>query len=55
MRQDAGLTQLDMEIRCGISQTQVSRIENGQKNIEFSTLVMLAEALDVPLHQFFKG
>lgn len=35
------------------SRTEVSRIENSLKNIEFYTIVKLAEALDVTLEEFF--
>ncbi len=47
------MTQLDVEIGSGINRTEISRIENGQKNIEFITLVKLAIALDVELQDFF--
>lgn len=42
-----------MEINSGINRTEISRIENGQKNIEFLTLVKLAIALDAELEDFF--
>jgi transcriptional regulator with XRE-family HTH domain len=48
------MTQLDVEITSGINRTEISRIENGQKNIEFTTLVKLALALDIELIDFFK-
>lgn len=53
IRQKKGLTQLDLELESGISRTEISRIENGLKNIEFYTIVKLAEALDVPLVELF--
>jgi len=49
-----GLSQLDLELESGISRTEISRIENGIKNIEFLTLVKLAVALDIELQQLFK-
>jgi len=54
LRLKKGLTQLDMEVESGISRTEISRIENGLKNIEFLTVVKLAAALDLSLHEFFK-
>ena len=54
LRQKNSLTQLDLELESGISRTEISRIENGQKNIEFLTIVKLATALDISLHEFFK-
>lgn len=53
IRQKKGLTQLDLELESGISRTEISRIENGQKNIEFFTIVKLAEALDIDIAKFF--
>jgi len=47
------LSQLDLEIQSGINRTEISRIENGLKNIEFLTMVKLAEALGVELYDFF--
>lgn len=54
LREKEGLTQLDLEIQSGINRTEISRIENGQKNIEFMTIVKLAVALDIDLKDFFK-
>lgn len=48
-----GLSQLDLELESGISRTEISRIENGLKNIEFYTIVRLAVALDVKLNDLF--
>ncbi|HMR56889.1 MAG TPA: helix-turn-helix transcriptional regulator [Cyclobacteriaceae bacterium] len=53
IRKQKKMTQLDVEIGSGINRTEISRIENGQKNIEFITLVKLAIALDVELQDFF--
>lgn len=49
-----GFSQLDLELSSGINRTEISRIENGQKNIEFFTVVRLAEALEVDLIELFK-
>jgi transcriptional regulator with XRE-family HTH domain len=48
------LTQIDLEVKSGINNGDISRIENGQKNIEFYTLIKLAEALEVELVDLFK-
>ncbi len=53
LREDKKLSQLDLELRSGINRTEISRIENGQKNIEFFTIVKLAAALDTTLSQLF--
>jgi transcriptional regulator with XRE-family HTH domain len=54
LREEKGLSQLDLELQCGINRTEISRIENGLKNIEFMTIVKLAVALDIELATFFK-
>lgn len=53
-RKRSKLTQVDLELRTGINNGDISRIENGQKNIEFYTIVRLAEALEVELQDLFK-
>lgn len=55
LRKKKGLSQLDLEIQSGINRTEISRIENGTKNIEFLTIVKLAVALDAELCDFFKN
>ncbi|MDR3681698.1 MAG: helix-turn-helix transcriptional regulator [Flavipsychrobacter sp.] len=53
LREEKKLSQLDLELKSGINRTEISRIENGQKNIEFFTIVKLATALDTTLLQLF--
>jgi len=55
LREAINLIQLDLEVRCGISRTDISKIENGHTNIEFLTLVKIAESLKVELSVFFKS
>ena len=45
MRQDAGVTQQELEKRTGITQTEISRYELGKRNITLRTLLRLTEAL----------
>ena len=54
LRELNSLSQLDLEIKSGINRTEISRIENGLKNIEFFTLVKLAEAFEVSIDQMFQ-
>ena len=54
LRLAKGLSQLDLELESGINRTEVSRIENGLKNIEFMTVVKLAAALEIEILEFFK-
>lgn len=53
LRKHKAWTQLDLEVKSGIQRTEISKIENGLKNIEFFTIVKIAEALDVELSDFF--
>jgi len=54
IRESKNLLQLDLELSSGINRTEISRIENGQKNIEFFTIVKLAEVLGVQIRDFFE-
>ena len=54
IRKDKGLTQLDIEVKSYISRTDISKIENGLKNIEFITIIKIAEALEVEIVAFFQ-
>ena len=54
LRKNKNLTQVDLELLCSINNGDISRIENGQKNIEFITIVKLAAALEVELFELFK-
>lgn len=45
--------QLQLEVDSGIDRADISKIENGHKNIEFYTIVRLAEALKVEVADFF--
>ena len=53
IRVKKGLSQLDLELESGISRTEISRIENGLKNIEFFTLIKLAVAIQIDVKDFF--
>lgn len=53
IRKKAGLSQLDLELKCGIDRTEISRIENGLKNVEFTTIVKFVEALQVEISELF--
>ena len=54
IRQDKNLVQLDLEVKAGISRSDISKIENGLKNIEFITIIKIAEALDVEVVELFR-
>lgn len=49
IRTDKGLTLLDLEVRTGINEGDISKIENGKKNFAFTTLMKLAKGLEIPV------
>ena len=53
IRKAKELSQLDLEIESGINRTEISRIENGERNVEFYTIVKLANALGISVRDFF--
>lgn len=52
-REEAGLTQKQVADTGIVSQTEISKIENGQRKVEFVVLVKLAELYGKKL-DFFK-
>ncbi|MBN8666115.1 MAG: helix-turn-helix transcriptional regulator [Chitinophagales bacterium] len=53
LRKSKGLSQLDLELESGINRTEISRIENGIKNIELLTLFKIKDALKIEIHELF--
>ncbi|MGE3630426.1 MAG: helix-turn-helix domain-containing protein [Sandaracinaceae bacterium] len=53
LRAIQGLMLAELEEYSGIGLTQLSRIENGQKNISMRTALRIADALGVQLHELF--
>lgn len=48
-RKEAGLTQAELSKKIGISQADISRLENGTRNPSLAMLERIAEALDTTL------
>lgn len=48
VRNDKGLTMLEVEVITGISEGSISKIENGKKNPALTTIIKLANGLSVP-------
>lgn len=49
-RLSAGLTQMQLSERSGISQADISRLENGTRNPSLNLLKRLAAAMNTTLH-----
>jgi len=47
LREKKGLSQDDVAVRCRITKSSLSVIENGNRNFSFTTLLALAKALEV--------
>lgn len=48
-RKEAGMTQLELSQKSGISQADISRLENGSRNPSIALLQRIAKALDATL------
>ncbi len=53
IRAESGLTTTRLAKKVGISQAQISRLENGQQGFRSGTLVRIAKALKVPPFRLF--
>ncbi|WP_073077925.1 helix-turn-helix domain-containing protein [Chitinophaga jiangningensis] len=52
-RKGQNLTQLDLEIVTGISNQDISKIEKGRKDLHFTTVVRIANALGITLNDLY--
>ncbi|PZR03192.1 MAG: XRE family transcriptional regulator [Flavobacterium psychrophilum] len=48
------LTQVDLEVNCGVNNCDISKIEQGKLNITFTSLTRLARGLDLALWELVK-
>ncbi len=53
LRSQLGMTTTDLAKKVGISQAQISRLENGQQGFRSGTLVKIAKVLRVPAFRLF--
>jgi transcriptional regulator with XRE-family HTH domain len=53
IRKHKSLTLLDLEAETNIPNGRLSKIENGQVNVEFITIARIAEALKVEIMDLF--
>lgn len=51
LREQAGLTQIQLAERIGCDQSVISRIESGQRALTLDRLKSIAKALQIPLAQ----
>ena len=55
LRQKKGLTQAELAQRCGLPLSRLARIERGQAQVTFLTLVAIAEQLGTEVHKLLQG
>lgn len=55
IRKQKNLTQLEIEVISGIDRGQISKIEAGLRNLELSTLIRIADALNIEISELFKS
>ena len=48
LRKDKGLSLREMSYACSIDNSKIAKIEKGQINITLTTLLQLAQALELP-------
>lgn len=49
LRNEKGLSQLDLSTACDMEKTSISRIEAGRTNFTIKTLIKIANALEIPV------
>ena len=54
LRESKNMTQFDLEAASGIDRADISRIENGRLDIQFSRIIKLAESLGVETLALFE-
>lgn len=55
LREMAGITQSDLALRLEVSQSGLSRLEDGTRSITAQQLVQISDALGVPLNRLVAG
>lgn len=54
LRESKGLTLVDLEVKSGINNGDISKIEGGKINLAFTTLAKLAAGLNLPMSDLVK-
>lgn len=54
IRKQKKMTLVELEVEIGITNGTLSKIENGLQNIEFITIIRIAEGLRVAAKELFK-
>ncbi len=49
LRESKGLSQMQLAMKLGMNQNTVSRYENGEREADYQTLIMIADFFDVTI------
>lgn len=55
VREEKGITAAELGRRTFIDKPHITRLEKGGTNPTLTTLIKLAEALDIEVHELFEG
>lgn len=55
IRKSKGLTQLDLAVRVNKDYSSIARVETGRTNPTYTTLVKIAQGLEVSVGELVKG
>lgn len=55
LRESAGLTQMELSLRCGMDMAEISRLERGLRDPRLSTIVRLATGLQLDAADLVRG
>ncbi|RPE05577.1 XRE family transcriptional regulator [Chitinophaga lutea] len=55
LRHATGMSDRDFANTAGIAASQVNRIDKGELDVKICTLRAIAQALDIPLSELFRG
>jgi HTH-type transcriptional regulator, competence development regulator len=55
LRKERRFSLLELEVRSGINEGDISRIENGKKNLTLLTIIKLSRGLELPAEQLMSG
>ena len=55
LRKERGLSQDRLALECNLTQTYISQIERGERNVSVLAIQLLAQAMGITLAQLFDG
>jgi transcriptional regulator with XRE-family HTH domain len=55
LRHQAGLSQLELSLRCGLDMAEISRLERGSRDPRLGTIARLADGLQVEVVELVRG